>query len=258
MSRLQDASMGRQTRVGFFVCLFFKLYSSKQRQGPSTRRGWIGLCGWKHCQKPRAHPLASSVARFWGCSQGKCWCFTTMPRYLLAQISLNKGHFYVKQTWVPRSWAMYLIRGPETHCGSAHSLSHQAGSQAIQIKMGTWLQSLAHPHHYGNRIYKHRSSNKHTGTGVYFLFIHFAILLLLGKWGLLPSAQGHVTILKATENNNQLFQAPCRLEGAESASKGDRRYGTRALQSLFLSLLLHRDTTVKKVVPVGHRYMTPT
>lgn len=52
---------------------------------------------------------------------------------------------------------------------------------------------------------------------LYFLFIHFAILLLLGKWRFI--AQQHMTALKARRNISQLLHALFCPAGAESTSK---------------------------------------
>lgn len=52
---------------------------------------------------------------------------------------------------------------------------------------------------------------------LYFLFIHFAILLLLGKWRFL--AQQHMTVLKGTRSINQPLHALFWPGGAESTSK---------------------------------------
>lgn len=65
-----------------------------------------------------------------------------------------------------------------------------------------------------------------------------------------------MTVLKTTGNINQMLHTLSRPGGAENTCKEDGRCGTRTWQPLFLSVLCHRDLSVKNGVAVGHRCMT--
>lgn len=158
--------------------------------------------GGRPCQSPGSNPLACSVAR----QSGKILELYYTAKLPAGRVQPELSLLLCRKPVSPWMPGRVFAKGVYLHFhgGSAHELSHQPGSQEIQIKTGTWLQSLAHPLHQGNEMHKPRPSNKHSGTRGHFLFFSFCNSASCGTMSVDLSPVAH-DMLKAQETPTSSF-----------------------------------------------------